>query len=162
MDNIIVIAIIALGGLGLIAALILYFIANKFKVFEDPKIDDILTYAADYGFTQLEEINVDDRGRVEVEGWLDDEWYADVDFSMDNGDTLQEERKRLIIGAWGMSEDDVRQALNAASQEGMTEFESIDIDKSGIIDVEGREQNGRELELSLRQGSFEVTQMDRD
>ncbi|WP_279384635.1 hypothetical protein [Vreelandella lionensis] len=44
----------------------------------------------------------------------------------------------------------------------MTEFESIDIDKSGIIDVEGREQNGRELELSLRQGSFEVTQMDRD
>ena len=67
------------------------------------RIDDILTYAADYGFTQLEEINVDDRGRVEVEGWLDNEWYADVDFSMDNGDTLQEERKRLITGAWGMS-----------------------------------------------------------
>jgi len=113
------------------------------------RIDDILTYAADYGFSHIEEINVDDRGRVELEGWLDDEWYADVDFSMDNGDTLQEERKRLITGAWGMSEDDVRQALNA-------------VDKSGIIDVEGREQNGRELELSLRQGSFEVTQMDRD
>ena len=126
------------------------------------RIDDILTYAADYGFSHIEEINVDDRGRVELEGWLDDEWYADVDFSMDNGDTLQEERQRLITGAWGMREDDVRQALNAASQEGMTEFESIDIDKSGIIDVEGREQNGRELELSLRQGSFEVTQMDRD
>ena len=41
MDNIIIIAIIALGGLGLIAALILYFIANKFKVFEDPKIDEV-------------------------------------------------------------------------------------------------------------------------
>ncbi len=126
------------------------------------RIDDILTYAADYGFSHIEEINVDDRGRVELEGWLDDEWYADVDFSIDNGESLQEERKRLITGAWGMSEEDIRQALDAASQEGMTEFESIDIDKSGIIDVEGREQNGRELELSLRQGSFEVTQMDRD
>ena len=41
MDNIIVIAIIALGGLGLIAAVVLYFIANKFKVFEDPKIDEV-------------------------------------------------------------------------------------------------------------------------
>ena len=39
MDNIIIIAISALGGLGLVAAIILYFIANKFKVFEDPKID---------------------------------------------------------------------------------------------------------------------------
>jgi len=126
------------------------------------RIDDILTYANNYGFSHIEEINVDDRGRVEVEGWLDDEWYADVDFSIDNGESLQEERKRLITGAWGMSEEDIRQALDAASQEGMTEFESIDIDKSGIIDVEGREQNGRELELSLRQGSFEATQMDRD
>ncbi|QHD48427.1 PepSY domain-containing protein [Vreelandella aquamarina] len=126
------------------------------------RIDDILTYANDYGFSHIEEINVDDRGRVEVEGWLDDEWYADVDFSIDNGESLQEERKRLITGAWGMSEEDVRQALDAARQEGMTEFESIDIDKSGIIEVEGREQNGRELELSLRQGSFDVTQMDRD
>ncbi|WP_231125602.1 hypothetical protein [Vreelandella piezotolerans] len=35
------------------------------------RIDDILTYAADYGFTHIEEINADDRGRVEVEGWLD-------------------------------------------------------------------------------------------
>lgn len=41
MDNIIIIAIGALGGLGLIMAIILYFIANKFKVFEDPKIDEV-------------------------------------------------------------------------------------------------------------------------
>lgn len=41
MDNIIIIAISALGGLGLIMAIILYFIANKFKVFEDPKIDEV-------------------------------------------------------------------------------------------------------------------------
>lgn len=41
MDNIIIIAVIALGGLGLIMAVILYLIANKFKVFEDPKIDEV-------------------------------------------------------------------------------------------------------------------------
>jgi len=37
--NIILIAIIALGGIGLLSAVILYFIASKFKVYEDPNID---------------------------------------------------------------------------------------------------------------------------
>lgn len=43
MDNIILVATIALGGLGLVAAVILYFVAKKFKVFEDPKIDEVET-----------------------------------------------------------------------------------------------------------------------
>ncbi|AJY52538.1 MULTISPECIES: hypothetical protein [Halomonadaceae] len=126
------------------------------------RIDDVLTHANDYGFSHYEEISVKGRGRVEVEGWLDEEWYADVDFSLDNGDTLEEKRERLITGAWGMSEDDIRQALDVARQEGMVEFEDLDIDKSGIIDIEGRGENGRELEISVRQGSSEVTQIDRD
>lgn len=91
-----------------------------------------------------------------------DEWYADIEFSLDNGETLQEKRERLITGAWGMSEDDIRQALEVAAQEGMAEFEDLDIDKSGIIDIEGRDESGRELEISVRQGSSEVTQIDRD
>ncbi|RLD42117.1 MAG: ferredoxin, partial [Bacteroidetes bacterium] len=41
MDNIVIIAVTALGGLGLIAAVILYFIASKFKVYEDPRIDEV-------------------------------------------------------------------------------------------------------------------------
>ncbi len=41
MDNVILIAVLALGGLGLVAAVILYFIASKFKVYEDPKIDEV-------------------------------------------------------------------------------------------------------------------------
>ena len=125
-------------------------------------IDDILAHASDYGFSQYEEIKVKSRGRAEIEGWLDDEWYADVEFSIDNGETLKEERKRLITGAWGMSEDDVRQALNVAQAEGMAEFEEIEIDKSGMIDIEGRDENGRELEISLRQGSDQVSSIDRD
>lgn len=126
------------------------------------RIGDVLTHANAYGFSHYEEISVESRGRVEVEGWLDDEWHADVEFSLDNGETLQEQRERLITGAWGMSEDDIRQALNVASQEGMVEFEDIDIDEGGIIDMEGRGENGRELEISVRQGSYEVTQIDRD
>lgn len=85
-----------------------------------------------------------------------------MDISLDNGETLKEERKRLVSGAWGMSDEDVRQALNIASQEGMVEFEDIDIDKSGMIDIEGIDENGRELEISLRQGSDQVSNVDRD
>ncbi|RUR29023.1 PepSY domain-containing protein [Vreelandella nanhaiensis] len=126
------------------------------------RIDNILGHASDYGFSQYEELSIKGSGRAEVEGWLDDEWYADVEFSLDNGETLQEQRERLITGAWGMSEDDIRQALQVARQEGMVEFEDIDIDKNGIIDIEGRDESGRELEISVRLGSYEVTQIDRD
>ncbi|MGP9796714.1 PepSY domain-containing protein [Halomonas sp. 86] len=126
------------------------------------RVDEVLVPAVDYGFTHYEEISIKSRGRAEVEGWLDDEWYADVEFSLGNGETLKEERKRLITGAWGMSEEDVRQALEVARKEGMSEFEDIDIDKGGIIDIEGRDENGRELEISLRQGSYEITEIDRD
>lgn len=39
--NIILIAVFALGGIGLVSAVILYFVASKFKVYEDPKIDEV-------------------------------------------------------------------------------------------------------------------------
>lgn len=41
MDNILIIAVSTLAGLGLIAAIVLYFVASKFKVYEDPKIDEV-------------------------------------------------------------------------------------------------------------------------
>lgn len=39
--NIVLITIVTLAVLGGVAALILYFVAQKFKVFEDPKIDEV-------------------------------------------------------------------------------------------------------------------------
>ncbi|MBN2638479.1 MAG: RnfABCDGE type electron transport complex subunit B [Bacteroidales bacterium] len=36
-----IIAVSTLAGLGLIAAIVLYFVASKFKVYEDPKIDEV-------------------------------------------------------------------------------------------------------------------------
>jgi Na+-translocating ferredoxin:NAD+ oxidoreductase subunit B len=39
MSQIIIITILTLAGIGTVAALILYFVAQKFKVYEDPRID---------------------------------------------------------------------------------------------------------------------------
>lgn len=39
MSQIIIITIITLAGIGTVAAVILYFVAQKFKVYEDPRID---------------------------------------------------------------------------------------------------------------------------
>lgn len=41
MTNIIVPAVVSLGSIGLGAAVILYFVAQKFKVIEDPRIDEV-------------------------------------------------------------------------------------------------------------------------
>ncbi len=41
MTNVIVIALITLGVTGLVASLLLYFIAQRFKVEEDPRIDEV-------------------------------------------------------------------------------------------------------------------------
>ena len=41
MNDVIIFAVISLSGIGLAAAVILYFVAQKFKVIEDPKIDEV-------------------------------------------------------------------------------------------------------------------------
>ncbi len=41
MTHVVLISIEVLGALGLVSAVILFFIASKFKVYEDPKIDDV-------------------------------------------------------------------------------------------------------------------------
>jgi len=41
VNSIILVSVIVLGGLGLVSAVILYFVASKFKVYEDPSIDQV-------------------------------------------------------------------------------------------------------------------------
>ncbi len=41
MSPVIIYTIASLSGLGITAAVILYFVANKFKVYEDPRIDEV-------------------------------------------------------------------------------------------------------------------------
>lgn len=126
------------------------------------RLDDVLGHASQFGFTHYEEIEVKSGDSVEIEGWLDDEWYADVRLSLSDGETLKEERKRLITGAWGMSEDDLRQAFDVAREEGMVDFEEIQIDKRGMIEIEGRDDSGRDLEVYVRQGENSASSVDRD
>lgn len=126
------------------------------------RIDEVLRHGSAVGFTLYDEIEAKSRERVEFEGWLDDETHAKVVVSLPDGSVLEDARKRLITGAWGMSEDDVRHALDLAAAHGMVEFEEIDIDKQGVIEVEGRDALGRELEVYVRQGSNELLRLERD
>jgi RnfABCDGE-type electron transport complex B subunit len=41
VNEVIIYAVGSLGTLAIVAAVILYFVAQKFKVFEDPRIDDV-------------------------------------------------------------------------------------------------------------------------
>lgn len=41
MDNTLILTICTLSALGVLAAIILYYVAQKFKVYEDPRIDDV-------------------------------------------------------------------------------------------------------------------------
>ncbi|PAU76521.1 PepSY domain-containing protein [Halomonas salipaludis] len=126
------------------------------------RLDDILGAASDYGITHFEEIEAKSNASVEIEGWSDDEWYVDVRLSLSDGQLLQEERERRITGAWGMSEEDVRSVFAIAASEGMVEFEEIQIDKQGMIEIEGDDESGRELEVYVNQGSDSASRVDRD
>ena len=41
MNEVLIYAVVSLGAIGIVAAIILYFVAQKFKVYEDPRIDDV-------------------------------------------------------------------------------------------------------------------------
>ena len=41
MNEVLIYAVFSLGAIGIVAAIILYFVAQKFKVYEDPRIDEV-------------------------------------------------------------------------------------------------------------------------
>jgi len=41
VNEVLIYAVVSLGAIGIVAAIILYFVAQKFKVYEDPRIDDV-------------------------------------------------------------------------------------------------------------------------
>ncbi|WFM70458.1 PepSY domain-containing protein [Halomonas sp. CKK8] len=118
------------------------------------RLDEVLAQAGEFGFQTYEEIEVKSRDRVEVEGWLDDEWQAEVSFDLASGESLEEERKRRDDGAWGLSEAEVRDAMALAVAEGMTEFGELQVDRGGRVEIEGVDADGRELEVRSRGGEL--------
>ncbi|MDY7115573.1 PepSY domain-containing protein [Halomonas sp. SSL-5] len=118
------------------------------------RLDEVLAQAGDFGFQTYEEIEVKRSDRVEVEGWLDDEWQAEVSFDLASGESLKEERKKRDGGAWGLSEAEVRDAMALAVAEGLVEFEELQVDRDGRVDIEGYDADGRELEVKSRDGAL--------
>ena len=41
VNDVMIFSVISLGAIGIAAAVILYFVAQRFKVIEDPKIDEV-------------------------------------------------------------------------------------------------------------------------
>ncbi|ERS89190.1 PepSY domain-containing protein [Halomonas sp. PBN3] len=116
------------------------------------RLDEVLAQAGDFGFQTYEEIEVKRDDRVEVEGWLDDEWQAEVSFDLASGESLKEERRKRDGGAWGLSEAEVRDAMALAVAEGLVAFEELQVDRDGRVDIEGYDADGRELEVKSRDG----------
>lgn len=118
------------------------------------RLDEVLAQAGSFGFQTYEEIEVKSRDRVEVEGWLDDEWQAEVRFDLASGESLKEDRKKRDGGAWGLGEAEVRDAMAVAVAEGLVEFEELQVDRDGRVEIEGVDADGRELEVKSRGGEL--------
>ncbi|MGE4533590.1 PepSY domain-containing protein [Halomonas sp.] len=124
------------------------------------RLDEVLAQAGNFGFQTFDEIEVKRADRVEVEGWLDDQWQAEVSFDLASGESLKEERRKRDGGAWGLSEAEVRDAMALAVAEGLVAFEELQVDRDGRVDIEGYDADGRELEVKSRDG--EVLEVEHD
>lgn len=121
-----------------------------------------LEHADDYGFIRYIEIEADqDDQQIEIKGWLDETWRAEIKLST-SGDRRREERSRHEGGSWGMTLDQVLAAIDTAETQGMATFEEIKIDRRGRIEVEGEDRQGNDLELYIEADTGEVTRVDRD
>lgn len=124
-------------------------------------VDAAVTAGTEYGLTHFIEIEFEDRGELEIEGWREDGWYVETEFG-DDGSILDEKRERRIDGPWGMPADDVRRYARVAMERGMQRIEEIKIDNSGYVEVEGSNADGHDLEVYFRHGNFEPVNVDED
>jgi len=106
--------------------------------------DALLKHADDYGFTHYIDIEIDGN-RIEVDGYLADGWHAEAEFSA-TGSVLKEEKERKIVQPWGLSMDQLKSVISAAQAAGVTVVEEIDVNENGRIEVEGDDDNGRDIE----------------
>ncbi|MFA9460426.1 hypothetical protein [Thiohalorhabdus methylotrophus] len=134
-------------GLAFAAALSLPAGAHAAGSMED--LDRNLASAQEYGITQFTELDFEDNGAVEVEGWLDDQWHAEVRIE-NSGEVGHEEREKRVDGPWGMTAEQVRQLAEKATQKGVTKLEEIQMTPNGYVEVEGDDDRGEELDLRFR------------
>lgn len=120
-----------------------------------------LTAGSDYGITHFRSVELDDDNEMEVEGWIEDGWYVEIDFDR-NGNIEKEKRQKRGGQPWGISADDLRGYLDVARENGMTMLDEIEVTSDGYVEVEGDEDRGRELEIDFRIGDLSPVKIDRD
>ncbi|MEX0739290.1 MAG: hypothetical protein WD071_08105 [Pseudohongiella sp.] len=126
----------------------------------DNYVEQSVTLAEEYGITHFYELEFDDGNRADIEGWVDDEWFVEIGL---RGDQIaQEERERRIDGPWGMTAGELRGYVQAAITEGMVSIEEIAINNQGIVEVEGEDANGRDIDVYFRTGDTEPESVQRD
>ena len=118
---------------------------------------------SDYGITHFRSIELedDDDDRMEIEGWVDNDWSVELDVNGD-GTIRKEERRKHSDGPWGLSSADVLDYIDATTEAGMARIEEIKVSSSGYVEVEGYTSNGQELEVDFRSGSMEPVKVERD
>ncbi len=118
---------------------------------------------SDYGITHFRSIELedDDDDRMEIEGWVDNDWSVELDVNGD-GTIRKEERRKHSDGPWGLSSTEVLDFIDASTEAGMTRIEEIKVSSSGYIEVEGYTATDQELEVDFRSGSIEPVKVERD
>lgn len=132
----------------------------------DARLDDAkraVALGTDYGMVEFRSIEFDDdyQDDVEIEGWLDDEWYVELEFD-GNGNIERENRSRYDRERYGLSADAVLDYLDAAGREGMVWFDEFEISSRGNITIEGDDDRDQELEIDFRSDSLEPVRVERD
>ncbi|QJQ93843.1 MULTISPECIES: PepSY domain-containing protein [Halomonadaceae] len=118
--------------------------------------------SADQHFSHYDDIEVDD-SRLEIEGWREDGTKLEMDLQLADGSVSKEEEGRSgDIPDWSLSGDEVRQALEVAQQEGLQRFKEFDADDDGHVDIEGYDDQDREIEIRLNSSDFSVIDVERD
>lgn len=127
------------------------------------QLDTVLKAGSDYGITLFHSIEFDDdtRERVEVEGWLADGAYVELDMHND-GSLGREQRRQRSAEPMGLSLEELRSYMEAARQEGLAEIDEIDVGAGGRIEIDGTDEADRELEINFRQGDMAPLKVERD
>lgn len=137
----------ALIGAGLLATSGLV-LAQQGERSATQDVERVLEHISGYSFTHVVEIEWESRDQIDIEGFLDDGWFAEVRFSA-SGEPVREERERLITGAWGLTPQQVETVLNRGIEAGMVRFDELDVSSRGYVELEGYNDRGREIEINL-------------
>jgi hypothetical protein len=120
----------------------------------------------EYGITHFHSIELDDDfgiadSRIELEGWVDSEWYVELDVNAD-GSIQKEQRHKRTDGPWGMSAEQALSYIDASVNEGMQQIEEISADSRGNIEVDGNNASGQELEIDYHSDSMTPRKVELD